>query len=282
MAAPANEIEAHLANAWRAARLRWPTVVVDQAQFVLHAMPHAAVVALDRWCSEELYLTCALGAADPRALAVFEVEYLAPLDGALAQFSDPGLVDDAKQVLRERLLVRAEAGQPPRITRFTGRGPLARWLEVTAVRTAVSLRRKDRDVPVEDRALAALQGGGADPQLVHLQQTYLAELTKAWRAALRGLTPRDRTLLRLHLVDRLSVEKLGPLYGVHATTAARWIRQIRERLADAVKGNLRAMLAVTTEELASIVALIQSQMDVTLGELLSQDAGLRDRERSER
>ncbi len=279
MAGSATEIEiaTHLAGVWEAARVRWPSVVIDQTAFVAYASRHATQqVALDRWSAVELYLTCAVLSADPHAVAAFEVEYFRPLDRALARFCDPGLIEDAKQVLRVRLLVRNEDGDPPRIATFTGRGPLGKWLEVAAVRTAVSLRRKDRDVPIEDHALAALQGVGADPKLVHLQQTYLAEFTKAWRAGLSELEPRDRTLLRLHLLDRLSVETLGALYGVHATTAARWLRQVRERLADRVREHMRSGLHVSSAELESIVAMIHSQMDVTLGGLLSEDTGLRE------
>ena len=146
------------------------------------------------------------------------------------------------------------------------------------MRTAVSLRRKERDVPLEDRALAALQGG-ADPMLARLKETYLAGLTTAWRTTLRELDARDRTLLKLHLVDRLSVDKLGLLYGVHATTTARWLRQLRQRLSDRVCTHLQAVLAVDATDIASIVALIDSQLDVTLGALLSDAAEIRTTQR---
>jgi RNA polymerase sigma-70 factor, ECF subfamily len=131
------------------------------------------------------------------------------------------------------------------------------------------VRRAVRDVPVDDRTIAALQGATHDPRLEHLKATYRAQFAEAWRASLRALSPDDRTLLRLHVVDRVAVDRLGALYGVHATTAARRVRQVKERLATQVHETLQGMLEVTPDELASILALIQSEIDITLGELLS-------------
>lgn len=269
------ELAQHLATVRESARQRWPGIDVELAAFVTHASErYPEGLALDRWCAEELYLAIAAAASDARALAIFDAEYVAPLDRVLARFADPALTEDTKQILRQRLLVRGDDGEPPRIASYTGKGSLAKWLEVSALRTAISLRRKDRDVPVEAGALTQLQGAVADPSLLHLKQAYLAQFTEAWRTTLRALDPRDRTLLRLHAVDRLSVERLGALYGVHPTTAARWIRQIRERIADGVRTAMQSMLSIGAEELAGIVALIQSQLDITLTELLSKDSQL--------
>jgi RNA polymerase sigma-70 factor (ECF subfamily) len=237
---------------------------------------HPEGVSPDRWHAEELYLTCALLDGDARALACFDAEYLAVLDRVLARFADPMLVDDARQVLRARLLVRGDDGSEPRIAAYNGKGPLAKWIEVAATRTAISLRRTARDIPVDDRTIVALQGAGSDPQLAHLKHTYRAQFTDAWRRALRELDAADRTLLRLHLIDRLPVDRIGVLYGIHQTTAARRVRQVKERLGARVHETLAATLDVAADELASIVALIRSELDVTLGELLSTDADLQD------
>ncbi|MBA3502573.1 MAG: sigma-70 family RNA polymerase sigma factor [Deltaproteobacteria bacterium] len=271
------DLELRLASAFEAARVRWPTLAVDAAAFEAHASArYPEGVSPERWHAEELYLTCALLGGDTRALACFDAEYLAVLDRVLARFADPVLVDDARQVLRARLLVRGDDGSPPRIAAYNGKGPLAKWIEVAATRTAISLRRTARDIPVDDRTIVALQGAGSDPQLAHLKHTYRAQFTDAWRRALRELDADDRTLLRLHLIDRLPVDRIGALYGIHQTTAARRVRQVKERLGTRVHETLAATLDVAVDELASIVALIRSELDVTLGELLSTDADLQD------
>ncbi len=289
------DLEMRLASAFETARVRWPTLVVDAAAFEAHASArYPEGVSPERWHAEELYLTCALLGGDTRALACFDAEYLAVLDRVLARFADPMLVDDARQVLRARLLVRGDDGSPPRIAAYNGKGPLAKWIEVAATRTAISLRRTARDIPVDDRTIVALQGAGSDPQLAHLKHTYRVQFTDAWRRALRELDADDRTLLRLHLIDRLPVDRIGALYGIpllrdvdalarrrddrveHQTTAARRVRQVKERLGTRVHETLAATLDVAADELASIVALIRSELDVTLGELLSTDADLQD------
>jgi RNA polymerase sigma-70 factor (ECF subfamily) len=271
------DLELRLASAFDAARVRWPAVVVDAAAFEAHANArYPEGVSPERWHAEELYLTCALAAGDTHALACFDDEYLTELDRVLARFADPMLVDDARQVLRARLLVQGDDGSAPRIAAYNGKGPLAKWIEVAATRTAISLRRTARDIPVDDRTIVALQGAGSDPQLAHLKHTYRAQFTDAWRTALRELDAEDRTLLRLHLIDRLPVDQIGALYGIHQTTAARRVRQVKERLGARVHETLAATLAVPPDELASIVALIRSELDVTLGELLSTNADLQD------
>ena len=263
------ELASRLALAFEAARRRWPAVVVDAATFDAHASErYPDGVALDRWHAEELYLTAALLAGDPHAITALERDYL-DLTRLLARFSDPMLVDDTRQLLRQRLLVRGGDGSAPRISAFSGKGALAKWIEVAALRTAISLRRTMREVVVDDRTLVALQGAGLDPRLAYVKATYRAQFVEAWRHVLRGLAPDDRTLLRLHAIDRLSVDRIGALYGVHATTAARRVRQVKERLATGVLETLRTTLDISADELASIVALIRSQLDVTLGELLS-------------
>jgi RNA polymerase sigma-70 factor, ECF subfamily len=191
------DLEERIARAFETARARWPDVSVDPAAFEAHASTrHPAV---------ELYLVCGLLEGDANALARFDAEYLADLSRVLARFSDSALVDEVRQILRTRLLVGPDA----RLATFTGKGPLAKWIEVAALRAAISVRRAVRDVPVDDRTIAALHGTTGDPQLAHLKATYRAQFVEAWRAALRALSPDDRTLLRLHVVDRVAVDRLG-------------------------------------------------------------------------
>lgn len=262
-----------IADAFERGRTRWPAISIAHGAFARFV--EVRVSPEPRWQPDELYLTCAVLAGDPRALAVFDAEYLAPLDRALARFADAALVEDTRQVVRERLLVASDIGEA-RLAAFTGRGALIKWVEVTAMRTAISLRRTARDIPTDDRTLTALCEPSSDPRTAYLATTYRAQFETAWRHALRSLDPADRTLLRLHVLDRVPVDRLGALYGVHATTAARRVRQVKDRLGEQVRHELQALLAVTSEELTSIVELIRSQVEVSLGGLLSSDGGMRD------
>src|SRR5947209_904462 len=70
---------------------------------------------------------------------------------------EPSFVEEVRQTVREKLLVAA-ADAPPRIVEYTGRGALAAWLRIIAVRAALNLRRRRGDVAPDgasDEAAAA-------------------------------------------------------------------------------------------------------------------------------
>ena len=71
------------------------------------------------------------------ALAHFERLFLPAVDGYVGRLGlADAVVDDVRQELRIRLLV----GEDPRIGQYSGRGPLAAWVRMAAIRT--SARRK--------------------------------------------------------------------------------------------------------------------------------------------
>jgi len=254
-------------------RRRWPEGDFDRDEFENYAIDRAPTARSEfaSWHPVDLALCAAVVARHPEAMRIFEREFIAPLVRPLARFRSDALSEEALQTVRQKLLVDGSA----RIESYTGKGPLSKWVEVVAVRTAVSLRRKDREVPVgEDVLMHLVDRSGIDPALAHLKQTYRAQFDRAWRAALRALEPRDRTVLRLKVQDGLPAARIAALHGVHETTAARWLRDIRETLRATVRADLTAQLAVTDSELDSIFRLIHSQIDATLGEISSDSEGL--------
>ena len=88
---------------------------------------------------------------------------------------------------------------------------------------------------------------------------------RALTAAVEQLSERDRSVLRCHLVERMSIDRIGEVYSVHRATAARWLASIRERLFERTRENLTARLEIGTSEYDSIMRLIQSQLHVSLG-----------------
>jgi RNA polymerase sigma-70 factor (ECF subfamily) len=75
-------------------------------------------------------------------------------------------------------------------------------------------------------------------------------------------------LLRLNLVDRMSVDKLGAAYRVSRSTAARWLANARRQLLEQACAELCAKLGVVSAELDSIAADIRSQIEVSVLRLL--------------
>jgi RNA polymerase sigma-70 factor (ECF subfamily) len=66
------------------------------------------------------------------------------------------------------------------------------------------------------------------------------------------------------MIDGLTIDDIGAIYRVHRATAARWLVGIRDKLVEQTRGRLAAKLGVDTEEAASIVRLVQSQLDVSV------------------
>lgn len=220
--------------------------------------------ALDDMHTDDLYLACACALGDRQAVLAFEAHCVVGLEVVLARYrASSDLVAEVKQRVRERALVSAEG--PPRIERFSGRGDLRGWVRVMAAREALELlRRSRRDAWVDDDArLRALVTPG-DPALDHAKAHYVQEFKQAFSAALRSLPARDQTLLRQHVIDGLSIDQLGALYGVHRATAARKLERARQAVLDGTRQRLSSVLRVRSGELDSILRLIRSRVEVTL------------------
>jgi RNA polymerase sigma-70 factor (ECF subfamily) len=82
------------------------------------------------------------------------------------------------------------------------------------------------------------------------------------------LAPAERTLLRLHFVDGLSLDKLAVIEQISRSTVARRLVELRARLAAATKAELHRALGIAGKELDSMVGLLQSQLHLSLARLL--------------
>lgn len=250
-------------------RAAWPDLDLELATFASFVAPRLATHPAERLDGPALYLVCACLAGDRRALAAFDQRYLATLAPGLTRLERTGVAsEDVVQLLRIRFLL-GEAGRPPRIGEYTGASDLRAWLRVAAVRIAISLQRKHRrEDPADDEALAALADAAPGPELELMKEIYRAGFTTAFRDAVAALAPRERNLLRHQAIDRLGIDRIAALHGVHRATAARWVARAREALVAGVRRRLQAQLAVAPERLDSILRLIESQLDVSLSRLL--------------
>jgi RNA polymerase sigma-70 factor (ECF subfamily) len=252
----------------RQAHAAWPDLLVPDDEFVAYVaerLPEGE--ALADLCTRDLYLALGCARGDARAIAAFERHCVDSIDGAVARLSaGADIVSEVKQRLRRSLLVAD--GKPPGITSFSGRGNLRAWVRVIALRDALALLRPPRqDTPLEDALLEQRVMPADDPELSYLKGTYRQEFKSAFATALAQMSDRERTLLRQQLLDGLSIDDLGGLYRVHRATAARWLEQARQRLVEITLATMRARLQVEPDELDSILRLIRSQLDMSLGGL---------------
>ena len=97
-----------------------------------------------------------------------------------------------------------------------------------------------------------------------LRERCREELRAALVAAVAGLESRERTLLRLSLRDRLTVDQLGALFRVHRSTAARWLQALQAKLSAATRARLAERLKLEAAEVESLIRAIGSRLDISL------------------
>jgi RNA polymerase sigma-70 factor (ECF subfamily) len=269
-------LERILADILDAAHRSWPAVTVDDAHFLAYLASRLGSAdmeaALRRFHGDDLYLACACAAGQPTALALFDEHLLGPLGRTLAarMSAVPSLVDEVKQLLRRKLFLPSEHA-PARIAEYSGKGSLQRWLQVVATRTTLDLVRSARPERTLDSELdAGILVKLTDPELAAIRRQNRQHLEAAFRAALAGLTSRERNLLRFHFVDGLTFEKIGAIYHVHRATVGRRIEEARAAVLEGMRRELRARAGLSTTELDSLMGGIPSQLELSIIELLRQ------------
>ena len=256
--------------AWQAGQAAWPDVVLTRDAYAAHisALDNEALARFPA----DLYLAAACLGGDPIAIAAFERELISGARGAIQAIdSSKAFVDEAVQRLRASLFV-GDTGAP-RLALYAGRGPLRAWVGVAAARVALMMRRaqqRQREVPSNDDewAGALVMISTNNPELELLKRQYASAFGQAFRDAVAALEARQRTVLRMSFVEALSIDEIGAVYAVHRATAARWITRACDTLFEHTRKLLIERLSLSSTELDRMTALVRSQLDVSLSQLL--------------
>lgn len=250
-------------------REAWPAITIEtkawsRALAVTAPRPVEPARPLGAMLVADHYLAFACGHGDPAAVvacdAILVREAGFAADGTRIHAS---LRDEAIQIVREQMFA-PRSDRPPAILTYSGRGPLRAWMRVSISRELVRLAKaENRSVSLEEHLIAD-PAFVVDPALEELKVKYRGELASSFRAALAELPARDRTLLRYQLIDSLGIDEIGAIFKVHRATAARWLAKVREDLVERSRAMMAAALGVDTAEAASIVRLVQSQLDVSV------------------
>jgi RNA polymerase sigma-70 factor (ECF subfamily) len=269
-AAVARALEATLSRA----RSAWPGIdVAPEAffAFVARRIDEGSdlIEALGRLRAEDLYLACGCVQGDLSALQIFDREVLALVDGALHGMrlgSDE--IAELKQAIRHDLFVGRE-GENPRIEAYGGRGRLAGWLRVSAVRRGLNQLRKDKRLrPLGDAALEEVARSEGDVELHHIKGMYREDFKAAFSEALSSLGARHCNVLRHHYVDGLTTVQIGAIYRVHQSTASRWIKAATRALLHRTREGLMQRLELDPDGCDSLMQLLHSQLDITISRYL--------------
>jgi RNA polymerase sigma-70 factor (ECF subfamily) len=262
---------------WQSGRAKWPDVDVDAALFTRHLAERIPQNAnfdqtLDTVCAADLYIACACTYGREGAVNRFEAMYSRTISAAIRGINNSEtFIDEARAILRNKLFMPTpEAGRPV-IASYGGRGRLASWVKVTAVRVAQNLqRRTNTRLETSDDTLADALPAGADPELDYLRASYQAQFEEAFKAALAKLTEHQRMLLKLLYVSRLSQEEIAHKYTITQGTIAKRLRAAREDLLQEIRRYFREHLKMSTSEFNSIAHLIMSQLHLSLIRLLGE------------
>jgi len=229
---------------------------------------------LDQVHAVDLWLAVRAAAGDEVAIRCIEDLGREAIAAALAPAA-PHEADEVRQRLRTKLFVRDD--RAPRIEAYLGRGPLRAWLRVCARREWLDYSKAKRgpvvaaDEAVIDGVVVGPEPDAAadDGELGFLRAHYRAEFVAAAGEAFDGLTPRERNMLRQHYVHGLALGQVARLNAVHRATIHRWLADVRTRLHTAIRAALCDRFGVGEGELASIVRVVQSRLDLPLAPLLT-------------
>lgn len=222
----------------------------------------------------DLYLAWAYGLGERSARERIEREHFDRIERRLRRMSaSPAIIAEILQELRCRLV---ELHDPEAAGRgYVGRGSLGGWLFVAAVRIAERRSERDRhEIPGHEPALVSQDrlAQALDPEMDHLVHSYKSTFESAIREALHDLSSRERNLLRYHFLEKLSIDRLAELYGVHRATAARWIVRAQRRLAENTRARFAAQIPTAAQSMPRLLALIRSKLDLGLSAVLQRAA----------
>ncbi len=270
--------EALLRHAWEVGREAWPNLPLPPGVFTSHLLERLPGVStqtslaplLEKLVLPDLFLACACVHQVAGAVETLERHYLAELPTALAYLKQPiAFLEDVCQQVRIHLLVgTSEVG--PRLAEYSGRGTLLSWIRVIAVRMALRQGSPAREAATENllAALEAIPATGSDAELDLIKRHSRHEFRQAVREAFSSLAAEQRNLIRLHFIEELSTTEMAPLFQVNQSTISRRLKSARQAIFDETKRLLQERLGLSTQEFHSLLHVIDSQLDISLGQVL--------------
>jgi RNA polymerase sigma-70 factor, ECF subfamily len=261
--------DADLRAAFARGRKAWPGLKLDQTSYALRLASTEIADGDLAQRAEDIYLAIACACGNAAAHRMFEEHFLSQIPAYVSRFRfAPHLLDEVQQRVRIRQLLGARPG----LSRYRGRGPLGAWVRTTAVRVAfdVATQREEMmsDAPDELQDVWAAFGDG--PEATTIKNFYRPRLTGALEESLAALGAREKTLLRLHVIDHRTTAPIGRTFGVHRATAARWLAAIRRRVFDDLRARAALNWGASASDLRDLVAILRDEIDLNLTQALGE------------
>ncbi len=188
-----------------AARKKWKGVSLDRTFFFdalakcLFEADHDTVVAN----ASDLFLASAAANGDRQAIAILSSQ-IADLDHCVLRiWINPQFVEETLRDVRSLLL----ASYVGKIRAYAAAQPLEKWLTDYTVRTALRIRETTRQRYRSDagQGLPVSRSRG-------------------------GETSREGEIFRLHYLEGETLDQVASRFGVHRSTAARWLARARDAM----------------------------------------------------
>lgn len=251
-----------------AARQRWPDVTLEPAQF--RAWLEERKIdpqALDAERLASLFLACACVLNAPGAHLAFDASFGPVLTSAAKRVRDAPSPEEVVQQVRMRLLTSTPQ-RGAKLAEYSGAGDFTNWLRTVTLRVALSMRSSKPLDEVGEAALTRIVSAMPDAERL-LQKAQNATLIKtAFADALAQLEPQQRTVLKMSVIDGLSIDQIAPFYSVHRATVARWLETVRRDLYELTLEALQHDAGLSPSELKSLLGDLGSQLNVSLDRLL--------------
>lgn len=253
--------------AYREGIALWPGLDLAIEQFTSMALDVGVDDVNLRTWPGDFYLACAAGHGSAKAIAIIDERFVRRLEARIRHMgSTPATISDVLQAIRERLF----AGSRPRLRAYNAAGPLEQWIKVVGHRIAIDLHRAQSSADARE---VLLERDAPAPNADASSSLAKHELKKAFEDALKteltALKRRDRAVLRLHVIEGVSIEKIAAAYGVHRVTVARWIWTAGEIVVEGIRRHFKSRYGIVPNECDSIVQLVRSNLSLDLGRLLA-------------
>lgn len=196
-------------------------------------------------------------AGEQAALERLDEHLRAPIPRLRGMGLTPSAIEDLLAEIRARLLAGA-------LAKFEDRGSLAGYVRAMVVRLAIDRLRAERPMASVDE-LDQIAAYAVNLEAELTKQAHADVVKAAFRAAWQDVPAHQRLLLSQQVLDRLSVDEIAVLHGVHRATAARRCVAAREALLVRLRAGLRDALGVDTETAESILFAVASRLSGVVG-----------------
>jgi RNA polymerase sigma-70 factor (ECF subfamily) len=273
--------EALLAGMCDEAEAAWPEFRVERPLFMQRLREVVAESAVVPSASSgvhhvDLYLAFACSLGERAAITAFTRRYLSRMDQYLRRFANSSaLFDEVRTTLEDKLLFSVANEGARRIRQYTGRGPLEAWVAMAAQRTMLSMLRARGAAPGMDSTTGLYELWAEAYELGREQsQRYAESIKEILRHVIRSLPVRQRTILRLSIVEDVSLSQIARMLKVNQSTISRAFHASLEKVNEEVRTRLKQLHGMRDSEVDSIVRELQSRIDLSLSGVFADAPGL--------